>query len=73
MGGCRSDPGEKSGAVISIFLWQQNRSYAPVCFRDDPEPGAITHSIGRQNPPAVLEGEFVFAAVVLVYVSPVTR
>jgi|ERR1017187_7265445 hypothetical protein len=55
----------------SIFLWQQNRGRAAVRFRDDPDFGPTVKRVSGEQPKAVSKAEFVLAAVVLAYVSPV--
>jgi hypothetical protein len=60
-----------AGAVVSIFLGQQNRGGAAVRFRDDPDFGSAVKGLSREKPKPANETEFVLAAVVLVYVSPV--
>ena len=56
----------------SVLFWQKDAGAGAVSLRDDPDLRARAEPVSRQNPPAVLEAEFVLAAVVLVHVSPVS-
>jgi len=58
-------------AMKSILHRQKNRRATAICFRDDPEPRAVAHAVGRQNPPAVFQTQFVLAPVVLLHISPI--
>jgi|HubBroStandDraft_2_1064218.scaffolds.fasta_scaffold295612_2 hypothetical protein len=68
--GCRVS--SLTSGVISIFAWQQNRGRAPVSFRNDPDFSSAVEGVRGEQPKPMNETEFVLAAVVFVYVSPVS-
>lgn len=52
---------------------QPAKGAAVVCFRDQPDAGAVAHPVAGQDAPTVLEREFALAAVVLVNLSAIVR